>query len=96
MKRLSVNNVDSDYSRQSAGRAGTLGDKKNRKQYNGREIQKVLGIDNEPFQSTKNASSLSMMDIVLKNWDIDNLNTQADEEEKDDNEDDYDNEEEKE
>jgi hypothetical protein len=64
--------VDSKFSSQMSQKAGTLGTKKTRFQYNGKEIQDILGIhDESPNHSKNSQNSLSMMDIIVNNWDDD-------------------------
>lgn len=59
--------TDSQFNRQSAQRAGTLGTKKTRFQYNGKELQDILGIHDDSIESS-HQSPLSMIDIIAKNW----------------------------
>lgn len=60
-----INNADSQYSRQSAAKAGTIGGRS----LDGKEIKQILGIEDEEEERIAVKQPLKMMDIVLQTWD---------------------------
>ena len=58
-----TDNPDSIYQRSSAKRAGQDSPGKV-----GKEIMKMLGIEDEPKQNLHDKSPLNMMDIIMNSW----------------------------
>lgn len=62
-----INNADSMFNRQSSAKAGNLGSSG----WGAKEIQAILGIEEEEPRSINDQTPLRMMDIVLQHWEND-------------------------